>query len=126
MIWPQKAQKQNFRDSNFNVLQGTKIEIQTFYESINIGRSMLDVRCLQSASGGFDVQSFHCSGQAESHTKFHTSAAAGLNSGQFNRERNFGFVSQIDVFILVFKSEYRIMNIECRISKEGILSIFIN
>jgi hypothetical protein len=58
--------------------------------------------------------------------KFHTSAAAGLKSGQFNRERNFGLVLQINVFILVLKSEYRIMNIECRISKEGILSIFIS
>jgi len=58
--------------------------------------------------------------------KFHTSGAAGLKSGQFNRERNFGLVLQINVFILVLKSEYRIMNIECRKSKEGILSIFIN
>jgi hypothetical protein len=33
--------------------------------AINIRRSM------------FDVQSFRCSGQAESYTKFHTSAAAG-------------------------------------------------
>jgi hypothetical protein len=32
----------------------------------------------------FDVQSFHRSGQAE----FHTSAAAGLNSGQSDRKRN--------------------------------------
>jgi hypothetical protein len=58
--------------------------------------------------------------------KFHTSGAAGLKSGQFDRERNFGLVLQINVFILVLKSEYRIMNIECRISKEGILSILIN
>ena len=47
------------------------------------------------------------------------STAAGLKSGQFNREKNFGLVLQIYVFILVLKSEYRI-------SKEGILSIFIN
>jgi hypothetical protein len=47
------------------------------------------------------------------------SLTADLKSGQLNQERNFGFVSQIDVFILVFKSEYRIMNIECRISKYG-------
>ena len=52
--------------------------------------------------------------------------AAGLKSGQSNQERNFGLVSQIDVFIFGLKSEYRILNIECRISKEGILSIFIN
>jgi hypothetical protein len=35
-------------------------------------------------------------------------------------------VLQINAFILVLRSEYRIMNIECRILKEGILSIFIN
>jgi hypothetical protein len=35
------------------------------------------------------------------------SAAYGLKSGQSDRERNFGLVSQIDVFILVLKSEYR-------------------
>jgi hypothetical protein len=58
--------------------------------------------------------------------KFHMSAAAGLKSDQFDRNINLGLVSQIDGFILVLKSEYRIMNIECRISKEGILSIFIN
>jgi hypothetical protein len=51
------------------------------------------------------------------------SAATGGRNDQFNRERNFGLVLQINVFILVLKSEYRIMNIECRISKEGILSI---
>jgi hypothetical protein len=51
------------------------------------------------------------------------SAAIGGRNDQFNRERNFGLVLQINVFILVLKSEYRIMNIECRISKEGILSI---
>jgi len=33
----------------------------------------------------FDVQSVHCSGQAE----FHTSAASGLKSGQSDQERNF-------------------------------------
>jgi hypothetical protein len=40
----------------------------------------------------FDVQSFHCSGQAE----FHTSNASGLKNGQSDRKRNsaiFGLVS---------------------------------
>jgi len=51
----------------------------------------------------FDVQSFHCSGQAE----FHMSVASGLNSGQSDRKRN----SEKE------NIEYRIMNIECRMSK---------
>jgi len=58
------------------------------------------------------------------------STASGLKSlpaleegGQFDRKRNFGLVLQINAFILVLKSENQIMNIECRISKEGILSI---
>ncbi len=34
----------------------------------------------------FDVQSVYCSGQAE----FHTSAASGLKSGQFDQKRDFG------------------------------------
>jgi len=55
---------------------------------------------------------------------FHISAAAGLKSSQSNRERNFGLVLQINAFILVLKSEYRIMNIECRMSNiEGRHSI---
>jgi hypothetical protein len=45
---------------------------------------MLEVRCLQSASGGFDVQSSHCSGQAE----FDTSTADGQKNGQSNQKRN--------------------------------------
>ena len=39
LIWPQKAQKtqkQSFRACNFSVLHRTKIEILTFYESINV------------------------------------------------------------------------------------------
>ena len=39
----------------------------------NVASSIFDV-----GRSMFDVQSVHCSGQAESHTKFHTSAAAGL------------------------------------------------
>ena len=39
----QKAQKQNFRACNFNVLQWTKIEILTFYESIKIANWIFDV-----------------------------------------------------------------------------------
>jgi hypothetical protein len=35
----------------------------------------------------FDVQSFHCSAQAE----FHTSDAAGLKSGQFNHQKTVPF-----------------------------------
>ena len=38
---------------------------------------------------------------------FHTSGAAGLNSGQFNREKN---LKKANI-------EYRIMNIECRIKE---------
>jgi len=39
-------------------------------------------------------------------------ATAGLKSGQSNLKRNFGLVLQINVFIFVLKSEYRILNIE--------------
>jgi hypothetical protein len=37
----------------------------------------------------FDVQSFHCSGQAE----FHASPAAGCQNDQFDRKLDFGNVS---------------------------------
>jgi hypothetical protein len=40
-------------------------------------------------SSMFDVQSFHCSGQAE----FHTSLAAGCQNDQFDRKLDFGNIS---------------------------------
>jgi hypothetical protein len=59
-----------------------KWENSTFYEIVNIRRSMLIVRLCRIRRSMFDVQSFHCSGQGESHI----STAAGLKSGQFNRK----------------------------------------
>jgi hypothetical protein len=49
------------------------------YSTFDVGRSM------------FDVQSVRCSGRAEFHTKFHTSGAAGLKSGQFNHQETVPF-----------------------------------
>ena len=71
---PAKAGIQNYLKTLDSRLRGNdaKGRFKTFYETINIRRSMLD------------VQSFHCSGQAE----FHTSAAAALKIGQSDQKRN--------------------------------------
>jgi len=63
---PAKAGIQKYLKTLDSRLRGNdaKGRFKTFYETINIRRSM------------FDVQFFHCSSQAD----FHMSAAAGLTS----------------------------------------------
>jgi hypothetical protein len=56
---------------------------------------------------------------ARRNKKSEGSVAVSRRSGRFNRKGNFGLVLRINVFTFVLKSE-------CRISKEGIISIFIN
>ena len=61
---PAKAGIQNYLKTLDSRLRGNdaKGRFKTFYETINIRRSMLDVRCSTFAS-------IRCYGQAESHTR---------------------------------------------------------
>ena len=70
---PAKAGIQNYLKTLDSRLRGNdaKGRFKTFYETINVGRSI------------FDVQSVYIPGQAE----FHMSAAACLKNGQFNHQK---------------------------------------
>ena len=67
LIWPQKAQNQNFRACNFNVLQWTKFELLTFYESINFQLSIPRwsgiCAALQQARPGHVISTLKLSGK---------------------------------------------------------------
>jgi len=74
---PAKAGIQNYLKTLDSRLRGNdaKGRFKTFYETINVGRSI------------FDVQSVYIPGQAE----FHMSAAACLKNGQFNHQKTLFF-----------------------------------
>jgi len=79
---PAKAGIQNYLKTLDSRLRGNDAEgrFKTFYETINIRRSMLGVRC-----STFNL--FTVTGQA----KFHISGAVGLKSGQFNHQETVPF-----------------------------------